>query len=368
MIEYNINMYQRIKKIQDYLHIQNLEAFFITNFFNILYFSGFRTLVPHEREAFLLVTKKNLYIFSDGRYADIFKPQDGVSFKLLSSEKGLLKHLQEIISEERITKLGFEREDLKWSEYNMFQKSLGIELVPQDRVGGKIRAVKEKDEIQKIQKACEIGDNCLSDISKLLHIGMTEKEVAWKIESWIREKGLGIAFDPIVAVDVNSAIPHYDTKNGAGIIKNNSIVLIDMGVQYEEYNSDITRMFFMGRQSDEVITVYEVLRNTQEKTVQQISQIQKPIHLDTYCRKLITDNRQSNYSHSTGHGVGLEVHEYPKISSMSDDDLKPGNVFTIEPGIYYSGKWGMRIEDTIVITDNNNIKTLTAYPKQMQCL
>lgn len=362
---------KRCIKLQDILTNSHIDALFITNFYNILYFTGFRTLVPHEREAYVLVTRENVYVFTDGRYVDNLKfkirnlnsNEKNPKFKLLTPEKGLMKHLQEIISEEKIVKLGFEREDFKWSEYNTFQKTLGVELVPQDRIGVKIRAIKETQEIEKIQKACEIGDECLHDISKTLREGSTEKEIAWNIEKWIRDKGYEIAFDPIVAIDANSAVPHYDTKNGNGYVKSGSVVLVDMGVRYEGYNSDITRIFFMGKQSDEVLNAYQTLLSAQIKTVQYLSKDQKLADVDRYCRQLITDNRLPNYAHSTGHGVGLEVHENPKVSGISEDVLEPGNVITIEPGIYIPGKWGMRIEDTVVMNDKQ-VKVLTAYPKE----
>src|SRR3989338_3488504 len=188
---------KRQKAIQNALNQNNLDALFVTNFYNILYFTGFRTLVPHEREAYAFVTKKSTYVFSDGRYIDNLKFEirnlksngKNTKFKLLTTEKGLMKHLQEIIAKEKIVKMGFEREDLKWSEYNTFQKTLGVELIAQDRVGIKIRAVKDTQEIGKIQKACEIGDECLHDISKTLRKGLTEKEIAWNIEKWIRNQG-----------------------------------------------------------------------------------------------------------------------------------------------------------------------------------
>lgn len=378
-------MQARIKKLQNLFTSLNIDALFITNFYNILYFTGFRTLVPHEREAYVLVTREGVYIFSDGRYADNIKypisnnqspisKQASISnkpiFKLLTTEKGLMKHLQEIIVEEKIVKMGFEREDLKWSEYHTFQKTLGVELVPQDRVGIKIRAMKETQEIEKIQKACEIGDECLSDISKLLRLDMSEKEIGWKIESWIRQKRYEVAFDPIVAVDVNSAVPHYDTKNGNGRVKRDSIILIDMGVKYEGYNSDITRMFFIGEQPEEVVSAYQILLDAQTKIIQHISKEKKLSELDSFCRKEVARYtlHDLSYPHSTGHGVGLEVHENPKVSGTSEEILQPGNVITIEPGIYIPGKWGMRIEDTVLITSENKAKTLTAYPKSVVIL
>jgi Xaa-Pro aminopeptidase len=367
---------ERITKLKNIISSQNIDALFITNFYNISYFTGFTTLVPHEREAFVLVTKNNIYVMSDGRYHDnfqfsIYNLQSRFKssiFKLLTPEKGLIKHLQEIVAEEKIHKLGFEKEDLKWSEYDLLKNKLNVGMIPLDRAGVKIRAVKEKDEIKKIKKACEIGDSCLNDIAKTIKVGESEKEIAWKIERWIREAGHEVGFDPIVAVDGNAAIPHYDTKNGNGRIKCDSIVLIDMGVNYQGYNSDITRMFFMGEQPDEIVNAYRVLLDAQTKTIQHISQVKKLSDIDTFCRREVIHYTLpvKSYPHSTGHGVGLEVHEYPKISASSDDTLQPGQVFTIEPGIYTLGKWGMRIEDTIAVLPGLVPEVLTRYPKELE--
>jgi len=137
-----------------------------------------------------------------------------------------------------------------------------------------------------------------------------------------------------------------------------------MGVKYQGYNSDITRMFFMGSQPDEVRRVYQTLLDAQVKTIQHISKAKKLSEIDVFCRNKVT---VSDYSHSTGHGIGLEVHEYPKISSLSQDVLKVGSVFTIEPGIYIPGRWGMRIEDTVAIETSDQILVLTRYPKEL-CL
>ena len=368
--------HKRIQPLQNLLRKEAVDAFFITNFYNIFYLTGFRTLSPHEREAYLLVTRKNVYVFTDGRYIHQLEFQitnnkftnqlqnSNIKIKQISAEMGLIKHLQEIVDEEQIKTLGFEGEDMRFSEYFLLRKAFQIKLIPFDRIVLIQRVVKTHDEIAKITKACEIGDQCLTDISKLIQGGVSEKEIAWKIEEWLRTKNYELSFDPIVAVDANAALAHYDTKSGKGRVKHDSVVLIDFGVKYQDYCSDITRMFFMKDVSDEIKKTYSVLKTAQQQTVQQLEIGKKLKDIDLFCRRLITSNQYPNYSHSTGHGIGLEVHEYPKVSSQSMDVVTANQVFTIEPGIYVAGKWGMRVEDTVTVTLDGRVDILTKYSKE----
>ena len=172
-----------------------------------------------------------------------------------------------------------------------------------------------------------------------------------------------MAFDPIVAVDVNSSVAHYNTKDGTGAVKDGSIALIDFGVKYKNYLSDITRMVFVGHPSDEDKNVYKVLADAQQKTVKKIMELETLKEVDDFNRKLITDRRLPSYPHSTGHGVGLEIHEYPKVSFNSSDRKIENQIFTVDPGVYLPGKYGMRIEDTVVIEKGLKARLLTQFPK-----
>ena len=375
----------RINKVRETLRDKGIDSLLISNFFNILYLTGFKTLTKDEREAFVLVTKKKIYLFSDERYLDgSSKFEVGslkLELKLIKPEKGLISHLQEIVKEEQIKTLGFEAEDLRFNEYQKLKESLSsLALLAMDRLIVKIREIKDEDEINCIQKACEIGDQCLSEITRFIKQGTTEKEIAFKIEMWLKERGHDIAFDPIVAIDANSAVAHYNTKDGEGVVKNGSVILIDFGVKHKDYVSDITRMAFFGRPSDEVKHVYEVLLQAQEKTVEKVADSDLLKDIDDFCRKLITNpsttstslsinplrtNNLPAYPHSTGHGVGLEIHEYPKVSFNSTDRKQVNQIFTIEPGVYFPGKFGMRIEDTLVVEENLKARTLTKFPKSL---
>lgn len=359
---------QRVNKVRDALLEKGIDSLLISNFYNIVYLTGFKTLTKDEREAFVLVTKNKVYLFSDERYLnENYKLLiTNYELKLIEPQKGLIFHLQQIGKNEGIKTLGFEAEDLRFYEYQKLKEQFeNVALLPTSKMIVKIREIKDGEEINHIQKACEIGDQCLTEIIPAIKLGTTEKEVALKIEMWLKEKGYDLAFDPIVAVDANSAVAHYNTKDGEGIVKNGSVVLIDFGVKFKDYLSDITRMAFFGKPNDEIKNIYEILSQAQGKTVEKVADFDSLKDTDEYCRKLITDNRLPTYPHSTGHGVGLEIHEYPKVSFNSADRKRPNQVFTVEPGVYFPGKFGMRVEDTVAIGKDLKAKILTKFPKSL---
>lgn len=360
---------QRIIKLRKKLTDLNLDSFLVSNFYNILYLTDFKTLTTDEREAFVLVTKNNAYLFTDERYVDQnLKSQISNSkfeLKLIEPNKGLVSHLREIGEEEKLKTIGFEAEDLRFFEHDNLTKNLPkIKFVANKILINRQREIKDDTEIEKIKKACEITDECLRYITSIIKREQSEKEIAFKIEMWIKEKGHDLAFDPIVAVDANASVPHYNTKAGEGIVKDGSLILVDFGVKYNDYLSDVTRMFFLGNRKDEVMNAYSVLQKVQGKTIEEISNLASLSSADEYCRKIIGEKKFSTYPHSTGHGVGLQIHEYPKLSFYSHDQKQENQVFTVEPGIYIPGKWGMRVEDTVYIKDGMAVR-LTRYSSEI---
>ncbi len=364
----------RIKNVRENFNKTKIDSFLISNFYNILYLTGFKTLTDNEREAWVLVTKKNVYLFTDSRYVTNIKDQISkikntyqisniFQTKIITPEKGLIKHLQEIVNEEKIQRVGFEGDDLKVNELQRIKDYLTTtEFVSLEKLVIKIREIKDIEEINNVRIACQIADQCLKDIVNTIKVGTTEKEIAFKIELWLKEKGHDLSFYPIIAIDKNSAIPHYDTRGGNNEkVKKNSVILVDYGAKFKDYHSDTTRMIFVGKPTDEMANIYKVLLNAQVKTVERLKIDNNPVAVDQFCRKLITDN--PIYQHSTGHGVGLQIHEYPKISYTSVDILLPNQIITIEPGIYIENKWGMRIEDTVLLKENW-IEVLTKFNKQ----
>lgn len=361
----------RVKKLRSILSENNIDAFLISNFHNVIYLTGFKTLTSDEREGWALITKKNIYLFTDSRYLNDESPvlsNPLITLKLITPEKGLIKHLQEIIIREEIARLGFEGDDLKVSEHKKIKEYLTpTELVSMEKLVVKIREIKDDLEISNLRKACSIADECLKELIKDIKIGTTEKEIALKIEFWLKKKGYEMAFYPIIAIDKNSSVPHYDTLNGNNAkVKKNSIILIDYGAKFHDYHSDTTRMIFVGEPTAEMKRVYKILLDAQEKTIEQLRVDNNPVSIDQFCRQQLADvNQELTYSHSTGHGVGLHIHEFPKISFISTDVLLPNQVVTVEPGIYFEDKWGMRIEDTVLIKDGNKVEVLTNFSKKM---
>jgi len=369
---------RRIEKLRKILVEKNLDGFLVSNFYNILYLTGFKTLTDNERESWVLITNQSVYLFTDSRYINnksqitnnnsITNNQSQIT-KLITSEKGLIKHLREIVVEEKIQRLGFEGDDLKVSELKKIKDFLiNVELISLEKLIIKIREIKDEKEIGNLRKACQIADQCLEEIIKTIKIGTSEKEISFKIEFWLKEKGYNFSFYPIVATDKNSSVPHYDTLNGNNAkAKKNSVILIDYGVKFNDYNSDTTRMIFVGKPTDEMINIYQTLLTAQVKTVERLKIDNHPVSIDQFCRKVLATNyalQTTTYSHSTGHGVGLQIHEYPKISFTSTDVLLSNQVVTVEPGVYLENKWGMRIEDTVLIRENKQIEVLTQFSKQ----
>lgn len=341
------------------------DAFLVSNFYNIFYLTQFEGLSPSEREAYVLLVKGRKIIITDSRYNEGKHSGDSELY-VLKPEERAGEVVGRLCKENKIQTLGVETDDLKWIEVQQMQK-LGIELVPLAHVFSPKRSIKLEEEIFAIKQACHIGDSVLRDITPYIHPGQTEKEIAWLLEKMVREGyGAEIAFDPIVAVDANAAIPHYNTKKGNGIVQESSLILIDFGVKFHNYCSDITRMVVVGDVSSEITSPYEKLLVVQENTIKKLNTTTSLKEADAFCRSELEKSGLPNYSHSTGHGVGLEVHEAPRLSAVSEDVKVEGQVFTVEPGVYYPGKWGMRIEDTVMVSMEGEIEVLTRFPKELK--
>lgn len=351
----------RIITVQKNLEKNKIGALLITNPYNIFYLTGFKTLSPEEREAFLFITKKSSVIITDRRYKPDFK-----NVLYISPEHRLTQYLEEITKKEKVKKIGIEGNNLTVSEDQALSKKLSeLSIVSTKGIVQGLREIKNNEELQNIRHACKLTDQCLSEISKTIRIGQKEKEIAFRIEFWIKKKGLRLSFYPIVAINANSAIPHYDSREENGVVKKNSLVLIDMGIRYRNYCSDITRMFIVGNPTTRQINVYEKLLEAQIKTIEQAKKARTTKEIDIFCRDLIEKKGLKNFLHSTGHGVGLEVHEAPHISLKSEEKVKLDQVFTVEPGVYYEGEFGIRIEDMVAVK-KNNVEILTKFPKTLK--
>lgn len=359
--------------IKNLLTQNKIDALLVSNYHNIYYLSGFQTSDPSGRDAWMIITNNDAYLITDGRYIQNSKSKYQrsktslkIKTKIITRNKNFISHLRDIIQEKNVINLGFEEEDIKFGEYQNLVKNLPeVMLIPVNNQLLKIRSYKTNDEIESIKKACLLCDQCLHDIIPSIKIGITEKEIAWRISEWVGIRGHDLAFTPIVAIDKHSAIPHYVEDDVPYEVNNGSLILIDFGIKYKKYCSDMTRTLFYGKPSGEQASVYNSLLTIQEKIINEIAKTKTLSLLDARCRKQMDKNNLPQMPHSLGHGVGLEIHEYPKVTGKSQVSVAPGQVFTVEPGVYYPNKWGIRIEDTVLIDDKGGAQVLTGFTKNL---
>lgn len=252
--------------IHAFLQKTKTDAFLISQFYNILYATGFETLSPMEREAYVLVTREQMYVITDSRY-ERGTVDETIEFSLIEAGKSAVDMISQLCKKHGIKTFGYEADNLTGNEIARLAK-LGVQLYPHSNALSHLRAIKSEEEIFAIKQACHIGDLVLKDITPYIHPGQTEKEIAWYIERSIREGySAEVAFDPIVAVDANSAIPHYNTKKGSGVVGEASLLLLDFGVKQHNYCSDITRMVAVGNVTQEILTTYDELLAAEQKTI-----------------------------------------------------------------------------------------------------
>jgi len=232
-------------------------------------------------------------------------------------------------------------------------------LNPLNPVISRLRAIKDDEEIENLKKASEIVDKVFYEILNREMKGKSEREIAMSIEYAIKEFGADISFEPIVASGPNSANPHHKSSNRK--IREGDIIILDYGAKYNEYCSDITRTIVIGNPSEEIKKVYKIVNEAQEKAFQTVKEGIMAKEIDFMARETIRNYGYGEYFiHRTGHGLGLDVHEEPYITPNSEIILKEKMIFTIEPGIYLPNKFGIRIEDDIIIINNKGNKLTQA--------
>lgn len=362
-----MNFTKRVKKLREMARKQNLDAVLISSVSDIIYLTGYSGFSIEEREAYLLITNGSHFLLTDARYSEAVKTTlPNVTLCEISIEIPLKERLKEVIKKEHSQTLGFEGHNLTFFEYEKLSECIK-KLSPIDL--SHFRIEKDVDEISKIKRACEIGDKAFEHILKQIKAGITEKELAYELEFIVKKQGADISFDPIIAFGANSAIPHHQTCDQK--LKPNNIVLLDFGVKVDNYCSDMTRTVFFGKIDVKFKKIYATVLKSQQEAIKYIKQIQ-PLSksnlnakdLDKVARDYIIKQGFPSIPHSLGHGIGLEVHESPRLSPNSKDLLKSGMVFSIEPGIYISGWGGVRIEDLVVI-QNEKLEILTKSPKEL---
>ena len=338
-------MNEKMRNLREKIRGRNLDGMIVSNPVNIKYLTNI------DSEGILLLTRKENIFLTYTMYIDT------VNSVLTINDDIIVMDFRDLTDDDYenfftfCENVGFEERYVTYKEYqNIKAKYKPNNLIETEGIIEKQRMIKDEEEIEKIKKACEITDNCFSYILTFIKEGMTEKEIALEIDNFFKKNGAeGNAFDTIVAIGENSAIPHWVPSDRK--VKMSDPILIDMGCKYQGYCSDMTRTIFMGCMLEEIKRVYDVaLKN---KIITE-TEAKDGFNIKTFTQSVESDYKSNGYDliHGLGHGVGLEVHELPYINSKNESILRTNMVVAVEPGIYVPGKYGVRIEDTLLITRN----------------
>ena len=310
---------------------------------------------------FAIIGKDYQYFLSDFRYREQVK-KEVPNFTFIEIEGSLIKSLNKVVELENINKLGFDKK-IRYSDFELFSK-LSCELVPMDNVVESIRISKSDEEIKLLKKACQITDQALEYILGILEPGMVERDVEIMLMNKMIDLGADSTWDRfIVASGYRGAMPHGMASDK--VILEGELVTFDIGCFYKGYCSDMTRTVAMGEVSQELKDIYSIVFEAQTRGVEAAKAGITGKELDSVCRDHITKAGFGDYfKHGTGHGLGLDVHEAPKVNQAYDKPLELGACVTIEPGIYIEGLGGVRIEDDVILTKDGCI-ILNEFPKEL---
>lgn len=352
----------RIKRLWEKIKKDNLEidAFLVSNWKNLFYLSSF------DGEGNALITGTKFYLFTDPRYGEQAQ-KDSPDSKILVDEarkkNSRLLALKKVIEKEKIKKMAIESESINYAEFLEYEKNFtDLKFIPTKNFIEQIRIIKDKEEITNIKKAAQITTESLKEVLENLAPGMRELDIATEIAYTMRKKGAQKeAFDLIVVSGHRGSLPHG--KPSEKKINEGELITIDIGAVYQNYNSDITRTIILGKENEKQKEIYSIVLEAQEKALKALKPGLKAKEIDALARQFIEEKGYAKYfGHNLGHGVGLDIHELPGVSFDNETILLPGTVITIEPGIYLPEVGGVRIEDTVLITEDS-YEILTWFPK-----
>lgn len=353
----------RLDKLFDKLSAQT-ECVLISSDINRRYFSGMKSSA-----GLILAFRGKAYLLIDFRYYE--KACEIVTSCEVVLLKSFKEQASELIKKHGVTKISIESDNVTLSQLQTYRRVFeGYEIDFSDSLSSAItmlRAVKSEEEISKIISAQRIAEKAFDNILNYIRPGVSEREIALELDFFILKNGAeAISFDTIALTGKNSSLPHGVPSNE--IIESGSFVLLDFGAVYEGYHSDMTRTVCVGEPDDKMRSVYEIVLYAQNCALEFAKSGIKGCELDKVARDIIDDKGYGdNFGHSLGHGVGLEIHEPPTSSILSESILSENMVITVEPGVYIAGEFGVRIEDFVVIR-KNSCENITKCSKKLICL
>lgn len=322
----------------------------ITSDINRRYFTGMKSSA-----GCLAVFREKAYLLIDFRYIE--KARNTVKNAEVIEQTDFINQLKELLEKHNAKNIAIEAETMTVKELSLYKSKLSeYSFIEDNNLSSAInllRSVKDEKEIEYIKKAQEIAEYAFNEILKFIKVGVTEREIALKLDYLMLSNGAeAISFDTIALSGANTSMPHGVPSDKR--VENGDFVLMDFGAVYNGYHSDMTRTVCVGEPTDEMVNVYNIVLSSQKKALSYAKAGITGSELDSVARNVIIDSGfGACFGHSLGHGVGMEIHEAPNASSKSRYVFRENEVITIEPGIYIPGKFGVRIEDFVVLTKDS---------------
>ncbi|MBS1713203.1 MAG: aminopeptidase P family protein [Armatimonadetes bacterium] len=348
-----------VQRLQTRLAKSGVPALLISDITNVQWLTGFT-----GSSGFVVLTPETGRFLTDSRYTiQAGEEVSDVPVRSYASPKKFTEFLRENVDELGVKTLAFEK-SVTYGTWDEWRQALdGIDLTAAPEVLKPLRMVKTAEEVAKIKRACALADACLHHVVPRLQAGVTEFDIGLEIEFYFRRNGAEVGFSPIVASGPNSARPH--AKPSERKFEPGDFITLDIGAKLDGYNSDITRTFVLGKATDRQKEVYSQVLKSQIASIGALRPGATGVGVDALARKILDEKGLAQYfGHGLGHGLGKAVHDLGGLNTRSEDAIEPGQVWTVEPGVYIEGFGGVRIEDDVLVTTGEP-EVLTSYPKSL---
>jgi Xaa-Pro aminopeptidase len=354
----------RLQRTKAAIEQLRLDALLVSHLPNIRYLCGFT-----GSAGVLLINARDKALLTDGRYTEQAKQEVKAAKVKIVKKSALAAAAEWLQRHPRLARIGIESSHLTVAERDSLAKAIGrgTKIIATAQVIESLRVVKDAEEISAIREACRLGVDLFRTVTSRMRPKITESQLAGELELSARQAGAEqMAFSTIIAGGQRSALPHGRASSAP--IPAEGFVVCDFGVILAGYCSDMTRTVHLGRPQNEANSAYQAVKEAQQAALDAVKPGTTFGAVDHAARKLLYNRGLGKFfTHSTGHGLGLEIHEAPKIAAAQKEVLRPGMVITIEPGVYLPGKWGVRIEDTVAVTETG-CEILTPCPKDLLTL
>ncbi|URZ00553.1 M24 family metallopeptidase [Clostridium felsineum] len=353
---------QRIKNLRKAMVNKGIDGVLLVSDPNRNYMSGFT-----GDESFSIITLDKAIFITDSRFTEQARQQVSKDYEVVQYGGNFSSFLGDMVEKLKIKRIGFEEDTISVSTYNGYKKNVKAELVPLEGMVEDLRIIKDEKEIASIKKAAAIADKAFSHMLQFIKKGMTEREVGLELEFTMKKLGArDLSFPSIVASGERSCLPHGQATEK--VIEDGDFLTLDFGCIFEDYCSDMTRTIVIGKPTDKMKEIYNVVLQANKEAIKVIKSGITGREVDKVARDLIASHGYGqNFGHGLGHGVGRQIHEAPRVSPASETVLKSGMIVTDEPGIYIPGFGGVRIEDLIVVKDDG-CEVISSSPKELICL